>query len=143
MGLLSRQMGMPPPMMGAMPSGQAPRHGGPMGMPQRPPQMQQTGQGMPGAFSGNPQFMAQLQQMMARQPMTAPRVGMPTTPPPSGGATPGGGDFASLGMGGAPGMMGAQGIGGWTPIQQPYMDNDAMMGMGNPRFGGFGGPGSI
>jgi len=81
-GLLSRSMGNP--MMTAGKPG--PQMPGP-----QMPQLGQMGQGMPGAFSGNPQFMAQLQQMMQMQPFPQPpRVGMPQQPQPGGGPMGGG-----------------------------------------------------
>lgn len=121
MGLLNRQGGKP---------GMGPPMGPPMTQP--PPQMGQMGRGMPGAFGSNPEFMAQLQQMMQRQPFTAPRVAPPQTPgQPAGGAPLGGGMMGGGGYGG--GMMG-----GFQMPQQPYMDND-MMGMGDVRMGGYGG----
>lgn len=135
-GLLSRggfgQAGKPGPMgMGGLgPQGQTPGFGGPMAGPQMPPQMGQMGQGMPGAFSGNPEFMAQLQQMMAMKPFAQPpRVGMPTQP----GAQVGQGMPNLMGGGGFTGGM----MGGFQmpQSQQPYMDND-MIGMGS--FGGYG-----
>lgn len=110
MGLLSRGMfgqgGMS--MNGPLgPRGQMPGYGGQMGQP--PPQMQRTGQGMPGAFGGNPQFMAQLQQMMQMQPLPQPsRVGVPQQPPAGVG-----GMGAGMSMGGIDPAMGSGfGMGG-------------------------------
>lgn len=97
MGLLNRQAGKPGPMgMG----------GGPMIQP--PPQMGQMGRGMPGAFGSNPQFMAQLQQMMQMQPFPQPpRVGMPQQPQPGGGPMGGGQMGGGMNPGGIDPAMGS------------------------------------
>jgi hypothetical protein len=102
-GLLARSMmgqaGKPGPTPGMTPG-----YGGPM---RQSPQMQSMGHGMPGAFSGNPQFMAQLQQMMQMQPFAPPpRVGMPPTPGAQVGQT----------QGGAAGPLGFGGAGGADPM---------------------------
>lgn len=98
-GLLSRSMGNP--MMTAGKPG--PQMPGP-----QMPQLGQMGQGMPGAFSGNPQFMAQLQQMMAMKPFTPPpRVGMPQQQAPAVGGPGGVGMAGGMGMGGIDPSMGA------------------------------------